>query len=139
MGTHIIRGNTRLADQYPALVAHMEEGREGIAVSVHRLLCHGSVVREHLLIAGFRAGETDHRVTLWRDERRRTLREPESRVLLLDDDALRVVLLIPQDGVSEGDIVVCHEESDHHLLPSLVLQRDIDGVRLEVDMRGLGA
>ena len=46
----VIAANASLADEYPSVIAYVEEAWEGISLAVSRLFCHGSIGFVLLLI-----------------------------------------------------------------------------------------
>ena len=57
--------STRLADQYPAIAAYLEEAWEGIAMAITRFGCKRLIHLIIFFITWFGTGKTDERIRLW--------------------------------------------------------------------------
>ena len=117
----------------------MEEGGEGVAVSVHRLFTHGRIGLIGLLIAGLGALPAYHCVALGSDERSSVGGELESGSLLLHYEASCFAAFLARDYISECNIVVANLPFDAHLLSGFILEGGDEGVGVVVDMALLDA
>ena len=117
----------------------MEEGGEGIAVSVHRLFGHGCIGLIGLLVAWLGALPSYHCVALGGDERSSVGGELESGSLFLHYEASCFAAFLARDYISEGNIVVANLPFDAHFLSCFVLEGGDEGVGVIVDMALLDA
>ncbi len=105
-------------------------------MSILRLRRQGLVWTIILLITWFGTCETDEWVGLWREEGGADLRQVERRLLLADDEMLRLLQMV--EGIAESHVVVADIEGHSHRLLLGIEISHIELVGMIIHMRNLG-
>ena len=102
--------NVGFAEQYPAVVARVEQSRECESVPVLRRFAHWSIGPVGLLVTWFRAFPTYHRIALRSEESCCAFGEVKSSVFLFYHNT--ATLVVTWNLVAESHIIVAHAECD---------------------------
>ena len=106
VSTYVVAANTCLTDEHPTIGSDTEQAGEGITFTECRRGVDGCISLIFLLIRGLGLGEAYHWLALRTDKAGSRLREVEGSSLTLDNDTVRVLILILQQGIAESDIIV---------------------------------
>ena len=138
--TWISARHTGFADQYPTVVAHLEETWEGIAHTELRLHVHRSIRSIFLLIRWLGALPTGHRSNLRTEEGSGLLREIESAHLIIYNHRLRIILLRTAHLILVGDVVVAYMKMESHGILLAVEETDgsIHHILLDITLLDAG-
>ena len=133
--TRIVAVSTRLADQYPAIAAYLEEARESIAMTITRLGCKRLIHLIIFFITWFGSGKTDERIRLWTEVSGGYLRQIEGCLLLIHDEMLSLQLI---KSITECHVIVAYIEGNRHRLLLTVDVCHVELVGMIIYMRKLG-
>ena len=130
--TAILTADARLRDEHPATRLcglrfcrrQSEQAGERVALAILRTGRHGHVGLVFLLVTGFGALPSHHRLALRREERGGAIGQDEARGLMLNHGTLGIVILLTRDMIAESHVVVAHRELHRDLLTGSILETD---------------